>query len=137
MYLVSVRSLIFSSGKYALFFALLFGMMMACSVQIVCGCFYAHKHFLEGQAAVLEHLAAEVWNWLAKLLMTTRNPHCATPHSAAVQNDEELSKPLSGVTIAPGGVLPNIHSVFFAQEKKVATGLMSDRLSPFCLLPHK
>ena len=28
----------------------------------------------------------------------------------AVRNDEELNKLLSGVTIAQGGVLPNIHS---------------------------
>ncbi len=29
----------------------------------------------------------------------------------AVRNDEELNKLLGGVTIASGGVLPNIHSV--------------------------
>ena len=29
----------------------------------------------------------------------------------AVRNDEELNKLLSGVTIANGGVLPNIHAV--------------------------
>ena len=34
----------------------------------------------------------------------------------AVRNDEELSKLLSGVTIAAGGVLPNIHSVLLPKK---------------------
>lgn len=38
----------------------------------------------------------------------------------AVRNDEELSKLLAGVTIAHGGVLPNIHGVLL--PKKVALG---------------
>ena len=42
----------------------------------------------------------------------------------AVRNDEELSKLLGGVTIAAGGVLPNIHSVLLpkAKSKKDAEG---------------
>jgi histone H2A len=35
----------------------------------------------------------------------------------AVRNDEELSKLLGGVTIAAGGVLPNIHSVLLPKTK--------------------
>jgi len=34
----------------------------------------------------------------------------------AVRNDEELSKLLSGVTIASGGVLPNIHTVLLPKK---------------------
>ena len=34
----------------------------------------------------------------------------------AVRNDEELSKLLAGVTIASGGVLPNIHSVLLPKK---------------------
>ncbi|EFN55027.1 hypothetical protein CHLNCDRAFT_52799 [Chlorella variabilis] len=34
----------------------------------------------------------------------------------AVRNDEELSKLLAGVTIAEGGVLPNIHSVLLPKK---------------------
>ena len=34
----------------------------------------------------------------------------------AVRNDEELSKLLSGVTIASGGVLPNIHTVLMPKK---------------------
>jgi hypothetical protein len=37
----------------------------------------------------------------------------------AVKNDEELNKLLGGVTIASGGVLPNIHAVLL--PKKAAT----------------
>jgi histone H2A len=33
-----------------------------------------------------------------------------------VRNDEELSKLLAGVTIAEGGVLPNIHSVLLPKK---------------------
>jgi len=35
----------------------------------------------------------------------------------AIRNDEELSKLLGGVTIASGGVLPNIHSVLLPKTK--------------------
>jgi histone H2A len=38
----------------------------------------------------------------------------------AVRNDEELSRLLGQVTIANGGVLPNIHTVLL--PKKTATG---------------
>jgi histone H2A len=34
----------------------------------------------------------------------------------AVRNDEELNKFLGGVTIANGGVLPNIHSVLLPKK---------------------
>ena len=34
-----------------------------------------------------------------------------------MRNDEELSKLLAGVTIAEGGVLPNIHSVLLPKKK--------------------
>jgi histone H2A len=36
----------------------------------------------------------------------------------AVRNDEELSKLLGTVTIANGGVMPNIHSVLLPNSKK-------------------
>merc|ERR1712037_266629 len=36
----------------------------------------------------------------------------------AVRNDEELNKLLGGVTIAAGGVLPNIHQVLLPKKKK-------------------
>jgi histone H2A len=36
----------------------------------------------------------------------------------AIRNDEELSKLLADVTIASGGVLPNIHTVLLPSQKK-------------------
>ncbi len=38
----------------------------------------------------------------------------------AVRSDEELNTYLSGVTVAAGGVMPNIHSVLM--KKKAVTG---------------
>ena len=40
----------------------------------------------------------------------------------AIRNDEELGKLLSGVTIAYGGVLPNIHSVLLPKKSAAGTG---------------
>jgi hypothetical protein len=34
----------------------------------------------------------------------------------AIRNDQELNKLLGGVTIAAGGVLPNIHSMLLPKE---------------------
>ncbi|KAL7528432.1 hypothetical protein ACHAXR_002445, partial [Thalassiosira sp. AJA248-18] len=34
----------------------------------------------------------------------------------AIKNDEELNKLLGGVTIAGGGVLPNIHAVLLPKK---------------------
>jgi len=34
----------------------------------------------------------------------------------AVRNDEELNKLLGGITIASGGVIPNIHSVLLPKK---------------------
>jgi hypothetical protein len=46
---------------------------------------------------------------------TTRSPASS---QLAVRNDEELNKLLSGVTIAAGGVLPNIHTVLLPKKSK-------------------
>ena len=35
----------------------------------------------------------------------------------AIRNDEELNKLLGSVTIAAGGVLPNIHAVLLPKKK--------------------
>merc|ERR1712124_58319 len=45
----------------------------------------------------------------------------------AIRNDEELSKLLSSVTIASGGVLPNIHAVLLPKKsgKKGTSGSVS------------
>lgn len=38
----------------------------------------------------------------------------------AVRNDEELNKLLRGVTIASGGVIPNIHTVLLPKKSEGA-----------------
>jgi len=40
----------------------------------------------------------------------------------SVKNDEELNKLLGNVTIASGGVLPNIHSVLLPKKVKGSGG---------------
>ena len=55
----------------------------------------------------------------------------------AVRNDEELSKLLGGVTIAAGGVLPNIHSVLLPKTSKTkggknASGSVSQEVRIWC-----
>ena len=37
-----------------------------------------------------------------------------------MRNDEELNKLMGGVTIAAGGVLPNIHAVLLGKKKVAA-----------------
>jgi histone H2A len=44
----------------------------------------------------------------------------------AVRNDEELSKLLGQVTIANGGVLPNIHNVLLPTKKASGGKIGSD-----------
>ncbi|XP_032871238.1 histone H2AX-like [Amblyraja radiata] len=43
----------------------------------------------------------------------------------AVHNDEELNKLLGGVTIAQGGVLPNIQAVLLPKKTSAASGTKS------------
>jgi hypothetical protein len=40
--------------------------------------------------------------------------------TSAIRNDEELNKLLSGVTIAQGGVLPNIQAVLLPKKTQKA-----------------
>ena len=51
----------------------------------------------------------------------TNHPNTPTNNQTttqAIRNDEELSKLLGTVTIASGGVLPNIHSVLLPKKGK-------------------
>ena len=69
-------------------------------------------------AAILEYLAAEILE-LAGNAARDNNKHRINPRhiQLAVRNDDELSKLLSGVTIAQGGVLPHIHSNLIPKGK--------------------
>ena len=70
-------------------------------------------------AAVLESLCAEILELAGNAARDNKKSRITPrPLQLAVRNDEELNKLLGGVTIAAGGVLPNIHAVLLPKKKK-------------------
>ena len=70
-------------------------------------------------AAVLEYMAAEVLELAGNAARDNKKSRIIPRHiTLAVRNDEELNKFLGGVTVASGGVLPNIHSVLLPKKSK-------------------
>ncbi|KAI3879154.1 hypothetical protein MKX03_010658 [Papaver bracteatum] len=68
-------------------------------------------------ADVLEYLAAEVLELAGNAARDNKKSRIIPRHVLlAVRNDEELGKLLAGVTIASGGVLPNINSVLLPKK---------------------
>ena len=68
-------------------------------------------------AALLEYLSAEILELAGNVARDKKESRIIPRHlQLAVRNDEELNKLLAGVTIAQGGVLPNIQAVLLPKK---------------------
>ncbi|NP_001079906.1 H2A clustered histone 17 L homeolog [Xenopus laevis] len=77
-------------------------------------------------AATLEYLCAEVLELAGNAARDNKKSRIMPRHiQLAVRNDDELAKLFEGVTIADGGVLPNIQSALL--PKKTVKGSSSSQ----------
>ncbi|GBC04516.1 hypothetical protein RclHR1_05700011 [Rhizophagus clarus] len=69
-------------------------------------------------AATIEYLVAEIVELAGNAAEDNRKKRISPRHlQLAIRNDDELHKLLEDVTIAQGGVLPNIHKVLLPPQK--------------------
>jgi histone H2A len=68
-------------------------------------------------AAVIEYLVAEIVELAGNAARDNRKSRIIPRHiQLAIRNDEELNKLFDNVTIAQGGVMPNIHEVLLPKK---------------------
>jgi len=79
-------------------------------------------------AAVLEYLCAEILELAGNAARDNKKSRIIPRHiTLAVKNDEELNKLLGDVTIAQGGVLPNIHAVLLPKKANKGGGKAANK----------